>query len=116
MMEYSACIYQKNLAICKISYFESCETDFEYVFEPIYENIDQLENFRGIQGIDLSLRKAMYVRKNLMPTFLFEHNTLPGNKSFHISKKIEGMCLLEYLANTTKQYFGDKMYIASYGH
>lgn len=115
-MKYTAYICQTSLAICKITYIESCETDFEYIFEPIYENIDKLDNFRGIQGLNLSLRKTQYVRKNSMPTFLFEHNTLSGKKSFNISKRIEGMCLLEYLAHTTKQYFGDKMYISSYGH
>ena len=100
-----------EISICTITYIEKSETDFQYVFEPDYKYIDKLENFRGIQGIDLSLRKQSYIRKNILPSFLFEHNPLPGKKSFQVSRKINGMCLLEYLANCDKQYFGDQLKI-----
>lgn len=114
MMTYRACIYHTNIPICKLTYIEYSEIDFKYVFEPIYSNLDKLDNFRGIQGIDLSLRKTMYIRKNQMPNFIFEHNILSGKKNFYVSKHIDGMCLLEFLANSNNQYFGDKMYIRPY--
>ena len=52
-MNYTAFIYYKDINICKITFSESSETDFQYVFEPIYKNIDRLTDFRCIQGIDL---------------------------------------------------------------
>ena len=110
-MIYTAHIYKMEIPICTIKYIEESETDFQYIFEPDYENIDRLKNFRGIQGLDLSLRKQSYIRKNILPSFLFEHNPLPGKKSFQVSQKINGMCLLEYLANCDKQYFGDQLKI-----
>ena len=110
-MNYTAFIYYKDINICKITYSESSETDFQYIFEPIYKNIDRLTDFRGIQGIDLSLRKAKYIRKNQMPSFIFERNPLPEKIECQISKKINGMCLLEYLAHLNKHYWGDKLQI-----
>lgn len=104
-------MYYTDTKVCKIIYREINETNFEYIFEPLYKNIDALENFKGIQGIDLSLRKKQYVRRNMMPSFIFEHNPLPGKKIFNKSVKIQGKCLLEYLATCGKLYFGDKLYI-----
>lgn len=110
-MTYIAHIYAMELSICTITYIEAEETDFQYIFEPNYENIAKLKDFRGIQGIDLSLQKKTYIRRNIMPSFIFEHNPLPGKKTFRISRNINGMCLLEYLVNSNKKYFGDKLEI-----
>ena len=110
-MIYSAHIYALGLPICTITYIELDETNFRYIFKPIYNNIDKLIDFRGIQGIDLSLRKKEYIRRNMIPSFIFEHNPLPGKKSYQISQKVNGMCLLEYLANSDIKYFGDNMQI-----
>ena len=57
-MEYSAFIYYDGVKICKITYSDNDVDSYKYVFEPIYETLDQLSksNFRGIPGIDLSLR------------------------------------------------------------
>ena len=125
MIEVSAYIFYQSVRICKITYREySCE-DFEYLFEPIYETIDSLDGFKGIQGINLSLRKRVYVRKNIIPSFIYEHSPLTfefienkcyvrnriGDKNFHFANKIGDISLLEYLSQCDIKYFGDNLTI-----
>ena len=110
-MTYKAHIYYKSTCICSITYVEENEREFEYVFEPIFDVIDTLAGFRGIQGLDLSLRREKYIRKNMIPTFIFEHNPLSGKKSFHKAERINGMCLLEFLSKSNYKYFGDNLTI-----
>lgn len=100
-----------GLKICKITYVEHDESSFEYVFEPDYEVIDSLSSFRGIQGIDLSLRMDKYVRRNMIPSFLFEHRCRPGIINFQHTERIDGLCLLDYLVVARPDYFGDNMYV-----
>lgn len=110
-MTYYADIFYMDKCVCKIQYAEYSFESFEYVFEPDYDAINSLEGFRGIPGIDLSLHKKRYVRKNILPTFLGERFRLPGKVLFYQAIKVDGLCPLEYLANNNYEYFGDKLTI-----
>lgn len=110
-MTYFAWIYCSHVRICRITYIEHSLESFEYVFEPDYSAIDSLDGFRGIQGIDLSLHKDRYVRKNMLPSFLNEHNPHPVKMSFQKAQRINGMCLLEYICHCNNEYFGDNLII-----
>lgn len=107
----TAYIYYFDKRICKITYIENDICDFDYIFEPDYKIIDTLNNFHGIQGINLSLRKKEYIRHNMLPTFIFEHSPLAGKKSFNKAHRIDGLTLLEYLSKSPLQYFGDNLSI-----
>lgn len=113
MYSSTAYIYSNDVKICQVIYREFDEHTFEYIFYPYYDAIDSLVNFKGIQGIDLNLRREKYVRKNMLPVFIFEHSPLSGKKSFYKANRIAGMTLLEYLSNCKLQYFGDNLYIRS---
>jgi hypothetical protein len=112
-MDYSAFIYYDSLKICEISYSDNDIDSYEYVFEPIYQALDSLSgtSFRGIQGLDLSLRLKQYVRRNIQPVFIFEHNPLPKKKDFRSLQRIDQCTLLEYLAKNELNYFGDNLRI-----
>ncbi len=112
-MKYSAYIYYENVRICKISYSDNDIDSYEYVFEPIYEALDSISNsdFRGIPGIDLSLRHEKYIRKNLQPVFIFERNPVRGKKNFRELQRVGSGTLLEFLTNNDLHYFGDKLNI-----
>lgn len=114
-MEYSAFIYYINIKICKITYSDNDVDSYKYVFEPIYEALDKLSNsnFRGIPGIDLSLRKKEYIRRNLQPVFIFERNYIRGKKNFKELQRVGNRTLLEFLTDSNMCYFGDKLNIKS---
>ena len=105
----TAYIFYSDRKICKVIYHEYDESNFEYVFQPDYEEIKGLENFRGIQGLNLKLHKEEYVRRNMLPTFIFEHTPLAGKKDFYKANRINNLTLLEYLAQSEMKYFGDNL-------
>lgn len=112
-MEYSAYIYFDTIKICKISYFDNDLDSFKYVFEPLYQVLDSLDpiEFKGIQGLDLSLRKEKYVRTNLQPVFIYERNPIRKKKNFRELQRVNGITLLEFIAKNNMDYFGDKLNI-----
>ena len=114
-MEYSAFIYYDGVKICKITYSDNDVDSYKYVFEPIYETLDQLSksNFRGIPGIDLSLRKKEYIRRNLQPVFIFERNYIRGKKNFKELQRVGNRTLIESLKDSDMCYIGDKWNIKS---
>ena len=98
-MEYSAYIYFNSLKICKLSYYDNNKDSYEYIFEPIYQVLDALDplEFKGIQGLDLTLRKEKYIRKNLQPVFIFERNPIRKKKNFRELQRVDGISLLEFI-------------------
>ena len=125
MIEVSAYIYYIDIKISLIIYREYSYTEFEYIFEPYYEVIDSIMGFKGIQGLNLSLRKKEYIRKNIIPSFIYEHSPLnfdfvdnmcyvrdrTGNNELHFANRIGDVTLLEFLAACDSKYFGDKLTI-----
>ena len=77
-----------------------------HVFEPLYQVLDTLNptEFKGIQGIDLRLRKEKYVRKNLQPVFIFERNPIRKKKNFRELQRVGDVSLLEYIAKSNMSY------------
>lgn len=109
MIISTAYIVYSDRKICKVVYYEYDESNFKYVFEPYYDEIKELRNFRGIQGLNLKLHKKEYIRRNMLPTFIFEHSPLAGEKDFHKANRINNLTLLEYLAQSDMKYFGDNL-------
>ena len=66
--------YKLVYKIAKIEYEEWEDGAFRYVFHPFYNVIDMLPDslFQGIPGLDLSLKQAVYERKNIVPIFISE--------------------------------------------
>ena len=66
--------YKFIYKIAKIEYEEWEDGAFNYRFRPFYNVINMLPPnlFQGIPGLDLSLEKAVYERKNIVPTFISE--------------------------------------------
>ena len=102
--------------ICKIEYRIWESEEFEYRFMPVYPVIDLLDSklFQGIPGIDLDKRKPVYVRKNVVPTFISER--APGNNREELWKLLEDCNMqylnqLEWLTKTDTHYVGDKLYV-----
>ena len=58
--------------ISRIDYIQYENEEYEYIFTPYYNVIDFLpvSLFQGIPGLDLSLRRERYIRKNMVPCFI----------------------------------------------
>lgn len=109
-------INNKTLKICKLEYFEDENNNFFYVFSPNYLAINLLNKriFCGIQGIDLTLKKKHYVRKNIVPSFISER--IPKKSRTNLKEligntKIDDYKPLEWLKKTKTRYFGDNLYV-----
>lgn len=102
--------------IAKIEYEEWEDGAFNYKFRPFYNVIDMLHDnlFQGIPGLDLSLKKAVYERKNMVPTFISERT--PGERREDLRDLMEESGLqalnrLEWLIRTDKRYSGDRFFV-----
>lgn len=90
--------------------------EFEYRFKPNYSVIGLLNTslFQGIPGIDLDLRKEVYVRKNSIPTFISER--APAHNRQELWELLEDCNMqylnqLEWLIRTNTKYIGDRLYV-----
>lgn len=108
--------YKFIYKIAIIEYEEWEDGSFNYIFRPFYNVVDMLPNhlFQGIPGLDLSLKKATYERKNIVPTFIEERT--PSQNREDLWKLIEesGMQTLnrlEWLIKTDKKYVGDNFFV-----
>ncbi len=102
--------------ISKIEYEEYENGEYEYIFTPFYNVIDFLPSslFQGIPGLDLSLRKEHYHRKNMVPVFISERT--PGENREDLRKLLEDVGMesldrLEWLIRTKTQYSGDNLFV-----
>ena len=108
---------QAPAKICRIEYYEDSSQNFFYVFTPDYDVIDRLPpgGFHGIQGLNLRLRKRKYIRKNVLPTFITERapiHTRENLQCLMAGMNMEKYIPLQWLKQTTSQYFGDEMFVA----
>ena len=125
MIETTAYIYYHDVRICKIIFREISQVNFEYIFQPDYIKIASLNGFKGIQGLNLSLKRKEFIRKNIIPSFIYEHSPFTfkfegpkcyarnrnGDKEFHYANDVNGIPLLDYLAQKEYKYFGDTLTI-----
>lgn len=100
------------IPVCRLEYYEDESNNFYYVFTPVYENIDKLSynEFHGIQGVNLNLRKKEYVRKNYVPTFISERSPIPTRMNLNDlmdEAGIEKYNPVLWLKKTKMKYFGD---------
>lgn len=71
--------------------------EFQYVFEPLWDTIDELEtkhNFVSINGLDLSLRKEKYYRVNMEPQFLVSRT--PSSTRLDLQKLLRERGMTHY--------------------
>ncbi|MBE6696859.1 MAG: hypothetical protein E7587_10475 [Ruminococcaceae bacterium] len=108
--------YRLVYKIAKIEYEEWEDGTFNYIFRPFYNVIDMLPDnlFQGIPGLDLSLKKSVYERKNIIPTFISERTPSEHREDLWVLMEESGMQALnrlEWLIRTNKRYSGDKFFV-----
>ena len=108
--------YRFIYKIAKIEYEEWEDGAFSYIFRPFYNVIDMLPDhlFQGIPGLDLSLKKAVYERKNIVPTFIAERTPSEHREDLWALMEESGMQALnrlEWLMKTNKRYSGDRFFV-----
>lgn len=108
--------YHLIYRVAGITYTEWEDESFVYEFKPDYSVVGLLdaENFQGIPGLDLELRKDRYVRKNRVPVFISERT--PGKNReelWELLKRYDMKYLnqLEWLIRTDMQYSGDNLFV-----
>ena len=70
--------------------------------------------FQGIPGLDLSLKQAVYERKNIIPTFISERTPDENREDLWALMEENGMQTLnrlEWLIRTNKRYSGDGFFV-----
>ena len=108
--------YKLVYKIAKIEYEEWEDGFFTYRFYPFYNVIDMLSDslFQGIPGLDLSLKQAVYERKNIIPTFISERTPGENREDLWALMEENGMQTLnrlEWLIRTNKRYSGDGFFV-----
>ena len=108
--------YKFIYKIAKIEYEEWEDGAFNYIFRPFYNVIDMLPDhlFQGIPGLDLSLKRAVYERKNIVPTFIGERTPSEHREDLWALMEESGMQALnrlEWLIKTNKRYSGDRFFV-----
>ncbi len=111
--------YKFIYKIAKIEYEEWEDGAFNYIFRPYYNVIDMLPDnlFQGIPGLDLSLKRAVYERKNTVPVFISERTPSERREDLWELMEESGMQALnrlEWLINTNKRYSGDRFFVKPY--
>lgn len=111
--------YKFIYKIAKIEYEEWEDGAFNYRFSPFYNVINMLPPnlFQGIPGLDLSLEKAVYERKNIVPTFISERTPSERREDLWELMEESGMQALnrlEWLIKTNKRYSGDRFFVMPY--
>ncbi len=98
-------------------YFE--DDTYRYEFKPYYDIIDLLDSsvFQGIPGLNLELRKDVYIRENKLPTFIYERT--PQKNRQDLWELLDEVNLdyldhLEWLIRTNKHYTGDNFIVEAY--
>ena len=105
--------------LAKIEYQVNEDETFEYRFSPYYNVIELLDSsiFQGIPGLDLDLKKEVYIRKNKTPVFISER--APSENRENLIEMLESVDMdylnqLEWLIRTNLKYSGDNMYVKRY--
>lgn len=107
----------KQYRVSKIQYLVREDDSFEYIFTPDYSVIDSLPKsagFQGIPGLDLTLRKSQYIRKDRIPVFISERSPQKNREDlWELLQKYDMDYLnsLEWLIRTDMQYCGDTLYV-----
>ena len=108
--------YDFTYCVASIRYIEREDESFCYEIRPNYSVISLLSEkfFQGIPGLDLSLKKEVYVRENIVPVFISERT--PGENREDLWLLLEECNMqylnrLEWLIRTDTIYPGDGLYV-----
>ena len=108
--------YDFTYCVASIRYIEREDESFCYEIRPNYSVISLLSEkfFQGIPGLDLSLKKEVYVRENVVPVFISERT--PGENREDLWLLLEECNMqylnrLEWLIRTDTIYSGDGLYV-----
>lgn len=118
-MIYAVDEIQIEYAVCKISQVHYEDDTYEYIFEPNYSVIDLLNSdvFQGVPGIDLELKKDRYVRKNMVPTFIYERTPQENREDLYElldEYELDFLDPLEWLIRSNFKYTGDNLVVRRY--
>lgn len=105
--------------IAKIQYIEYEDGQFKYLFTPYYSVVDLAPDtiYQGIPGLNMSKRKEVYERNNIIPVFISERT--PSKNRENLRELLEecGMTYLnqlEWLIRTYYTYAGDHFEVKRY--
>jgi len=105
--------------ICRLDCTTWDDDSYEYAFTPDYRVIDMLDEreYGGIPGLDLDLRRDVYIRKNMEPVFMTERS--PSRNRVDLWDLLESVGLnhydrLEWLIRTKLRYSGDALHVIRY--
>ena len=105
--------------ICRLDYEEWEDGSYEYRFTPCYPILDMLpcSVTGGIPGLNLDLRREVYVRKDMDPVFMTERS--PSRNRIDVRELMAEVGLdhynrLEWLIRTHTRYAGDELYCIRY--
>ena len=113
--------YKENIKfnVCKITYEEFYDGNYQYTFEPYYDVLDALppKISQGIPGLNLDKRKSVYYRVNKVTSFISER-TMDLNRE-NIKEELDKVCMdeynpLEWLIRTDTEYSGDNLIVERY--
>lgn len=102
--------------VCVIEYILNEDETFEYRFYPNYEVISLLSDnlFQGIPGLNLDLKKEVYIRKNILPVFISERVPSKNREDyFELLEKVNMTYMdpIEFLIRSKERYSGDHFYL-----
>lgn len=108
--------YGIEYRVSKITYTIYENEEYEYRFIPNYAVIDLIDPslYMGIPGLNMDLRKEVYVRKNIEPTFITERSPSKNREDLWELLDSVGMTYLnrlEWLIRTDLTYSGDRFYV-----
>lgn len=97
--------------VCTLTQYQNGEY-YWYSFKPNYEIIDLIDDFEGIQGLNLESKKPEFIREGL-PVFL-EERIVPKNRE-NLFKELEDIDIHYYdplliFVRDRRQYFGDRLF------
>jgi hypothetical protein len=110
---------QMEYPVCYIEQITYENEAYEYIFRPYYDIIKLCEPsfFQGIPGLNLNLKKEVYIRENRTPTFIYERTPQENREDlWQLLEEVQMDYLdkLEWLIRTDKVYTGDRLIVKRY--
>lgn len=108
--------YNIEYRVCLLTHTVYEDESFKYEFRPNYFVISLLDSslFQGIPGLNLDLKKDVYVRENMIPCFISERVPQKNREDLYSLLEKVGLTYIdpiEYLCRTTNKYSGDNFYM-----
>ena len=105
--------------ICVIIHTQYEDDSFIYEFIPSYSNIELIKDteFGGIPGLDLSIQKDIYIRKDIIPVFISERTPSKNRENLYEELQranLEYIDPINWLINSNTKYIGDRLLVKEY--